>query len=196
MPRLMMLPRCGGLVLILGFQMARLHLNIAGRLTLGFSVLCLLLAAVVGTTIVKVQSVREATDRTVSLRVPTAMAASDMVAEVYASLASLRGWMISGNDAFKSERISLWKNIETRGAEMDRLSGKWTVEQNKQDWAAAKPLLGELRSAQDKAEAIAHTADEQPAAKILANEAAPLATLMLQKATSIIDDESKIASTD
>ena len=53
-----------------------------------------------------------------------------------------------------------------------------------------------MRSAQDKAEAIAHTIDEQPAAKILATEAAPLAKLMLQKATSIIDEEGSIASTD
>jgi len=57
---------------------------------------------------------------------------------------------------------------------MDRLSSRWTVEKNKQDWQQAKPLLDELRSAQDKAEAIAHTIDEQPAAKILATEAAPL----------------------
>jgi methyl-accepting chemotaxis protein len=79
---------------------------------------------------------------------------------------------------------------------MDHLSGKWTVEQNRMDWKQAKPLLDELRSAQDKAEAIAHTIDEQPAAKILATEAAPLAKLMLQKATSIINDESAIPSTD
>jgi methyl-accepting chemotaxis protein len=79
---------------------------------------------------------------------------------------------------------------------MDRLSADWTVEQNKVDWKAAKPLLEELRSAQDKAEAIAHTLDEQPAAKLLATEAAPLAKVMLQKATSIIDEEGTIPSTD
>jgi methyl-accepting chemotaxis protein len=173
-----------------------LHLNIRGRLILGFSVLCLLLAGVVGTTMVKVHTVNEATDRTVSLRVPTAMTASDLVAGVYASLASLRGWLITGNDAFKAERAVLWQNIQTYGSEMDRLSGHWTVEQNKHDWRQAKPLLDELRSAQDKAEAIAHTIDEQPAAKMLATEAAPLAKLMLQKVTAIIDEESNIASTD
>jgi methyl-accepting chemotaxis protein len=79
---------------------------------------------------------------------------------------------------------------------MDRLSGQWTVEQNKVDWKQARPLLDELRNAQDKAEAIAHTIDEQPAAKLLATEAAPLAKLMLQKATSIINEEGGIASTD
>jgi methyl-accepting chemotaxis protein len=176
--------------------MSFLHLNIRGRLVLGFSVLCILLAGVVVTTLVKVRSVSDASDRTVSVRVPTAMTASDLVAGVYASLASLRGWLITGNEAFKAERASLWNDIQTHGAAMDGLSTKWTSEQNKQDWRQAKPLLDELRGAQDKAEAIAHTIDEQPAAKILATEAAPLAKLMLQKATSIIDEEGGIASTD
>jgi methyl-accepting chemotaxis protein len=172
------------------------NLNIRGRLILGFSALCVLLAIVVGITIVKVRSVSEATDRTVHLRVPTAMTGGEMVAGVYASLASLRGWLITGNEAFKKERALLWQDLQTRTSEMDQLSPLWTAEQNKRDWAQAKPLLDELRSAQDKAEAIAHTIDEQPAAKILATEAAPLARLMLQKATSIIDEEAGIASTD
>ncbi len=92
--------------------MAFLHLNIRGRLILGFGVLCALLACVVGVTIVKVDAVNESTDRTVNLRVPTAMTASDVVAGVYASLASLRGWLITGNDAFKTERATLWKDIQ------------------------------------------------------------------------------------
>jgi methyl-accepting chemotaxis protein len=176
--------------------MSFLHLNIRGRLVLGFSVLCVLLASVVGITIVKVRTVNEATERTVNLRVPTAMTASDMVAGVYASLASLRGWLITGNETFKAERAILWKELQKRGSEMDNLASHWTVEQNKADWKQAKPLLDELRNAQEKAEAIAHTADEQPAAKMLATEAAPLAKLMLQKATAIIDEEGGIASTD
>src|SRR5438477_9332703 len=176
--------------------MAFLHLNIRGRLILGFGVLCALLACVVGVTIVKVSAVNVSTERNVNLRVPTAMAASDVVAGVYASLASLRGWLITGNDTFKAERATLWKEIQRHGSEMDGLSGQWTVEQNKADWKQAKPLLDELRAAQDKAEAIAHTPDEQPAAKMLATEAAPLAKTMLQTATAIINEESNIASTD
>src|SRR5450631_3082731 len=171
-------------------------LNIGARLILGFSILCLLLAGVVGITIVKVRSVNEATARNVNVRVPTAMTASDLVSGVYASLASLRGWLVTGNAVFKAEREAFWKDIQNHGSEMDGLSGKWTVEQNKSDWKQAKPLLDELRRAQDKAEAVAHTIDEQPAAKMLATEAAPLAKTMLQKATSIIDDEAGIPSTD
>src|SRR5205823_14170832 len=131
-------------------KMAFLQLNIRGRLILGFGALCLLLATIVGTTIIKVRTVSDATERTVNLRVPTAMTASDVVSNVYASLASLRGWLITGNEAFKAERSSLWKDIQSRESEMDRLSGQWTTEQNKADWKLAKPLLDELRSAQDK----------------------------------------------
>jgi len=176
--------------------MSALNLNIRGRLIAGFGSLCILLAGVVTITMVKVHAVNDSTARNVNLRVPTAMAASDLVSEVYASLASLRGWLISGNDVFKAERAGLWLEIQKRGAEMDRLSSQWTNPQNKQDWKDVKPLLDELRSAQDKAEAIAHTIDEQPATKLLATEAAPLAKLMLQKATSIINEEGSIPSTD
>jgi len=173
-----------------------LHLNIRGRLILGFSVLCVLLAVAVGTTIVKVHSVSHTMDRTVNLRVPTAMTANDVVSDVYASLASLRGWLLTGNQIFKAERAAIWKEIEARGSEMDRLSARWSAEEDKREWNQAKPVLDELRKAQDRAEAVAHTLDEQPAAKMLATEAAPLATLMLQKVTSIITEEGKIASTD
>jgi methyl-accepting chemotaxis protein len=176
--------------------MPSLTLNIRGRLIAGFSVLCLLLALVVGMTIIRVRSVEQATDRTVSLRVPTALTASRMVADVYASLASLRGWLLTDNASFKADRSAAWTAIDTDAGELDRLSGQWTDAQNQQDWSRAKPLLQDLRAAQEKAEAVAHTADEQPAVKILATEAAPLSDLILQKVTSMIDDEAKIASTD
>jgi methyl-accepting chemotaxis protein len=176
--------------------MPSVTLNIRGRLIAGFSVLCLLLAVVVGMTIIRVRSVEQATERTVSLRVPTALTASRMVADVYASLASLRGWLLTDNASFKADRSAAWTAIDTDAGELDRLSGQWTDAQNQQDWSRAKPLLQDLRAAQEKAEAIAHTADEQPAVKILATEAAPLSDLILQKVTSMIDDEAKIASTD
>lgn len=172
------------------------QMNIRARLVFGFSALCLLFAGVITITIVKVHSIHDATGRTVNLRVPTAMAASDLVAEVYASLAALRGWVITGNDTFKTERAQVWRQIQSGGNELDRLAPTWTVEQNRLDWRAAKPLLDELRIAQEKAEAIAHTIDEQPAAKILAVEAAPLAREILERATAIIDHESTIATTD
>lgn len=176
--------------------MAKFKLNIRGRLILGFGVLCTLIAGIVGTTMLGLRTVSVSTDQNVNLRVPTAMAAGDLVSDVNASLASLRGWIITGNDAFKAERVGAWKEIKKHAAEIDQLAGDWANDQNRADWNVAKPLLDELRGAQEKAEAVAHTVDEQPAAKILATEATPLAKIMLQTATSIINQEGAIPSTD
>jgi methyl-accepting chemotaxis protein len=176
--------------------MPSLNLHIRGRLILGFGILCLLLGGAVTTTIIKVRTINEATARNVNLRMPTAMSAGDLVSGVYASLAALRGWLLTGNEAFKAERAGLWKRIQLGTSDMDHLASQWTNPNHKMDWKQAKPLLDELRSAQDKAEAIAHTMDEQPAAKILAMEAAPLAKVMLQRATAIINQEGSIPSTD
>ncbi|WP_444838306.1 HAMP domain-containing methyl-accepting chemotaxis protein [Bradyrhizobium sp.] len=174
----------------------QLHLSIRTRLIIGCGTLCLLLAGAIGITMVKVRSVSESTARNVNLRVPTALAASDLISEVYASLASLRGWLITGNESFKAERAAYWQEIKKRSSEIDHLSAEWTNQQNRVDWQGAKPVLDGLRNAQDKAEAIAHTAEEQPANKILVAEAAPLAKTMLQNATAIINEESRIPSTD
>jgi len=82
---------------------------------------------VVGITIVKVRTVNESTGRNVNTRVPTAMAASDLVSGVYATLASLRGFLVTGSDGFKAERAVFWKEIQKRGSDMDRLSSQWTA---------------------------------------------------------------------
>lgn len=173
-----------------------IQLGIRARLIIGCGTLCLVLAGAIGITIVKVQSVSESTARNVNLRIPTASTASDLIAGVYGSLASLRGWLITGNEGFKAERAGLWREVQKQSSEMDRLSAEWTNQQNKTDWQSVKPLLEGLRNAQDKAEAIAHTAEEQPATRILATEAAPLARTMLQNASAIISEESLIPSTD
>src|SRR5437868_8931150 len=109
-----------------GALQMHLQLGIRTRLIAGFGALCLLLASVVAVTVIKVDSISKATDRTVNLRVPTAMAANDMVTSVYASLAALRGWLITGNEAFKLERAQVWRQIQSDGAEMDQLARHWT----------------------------------------------------------------------
>src|SRR5436853_6825815 len=92
--------------------LAKFNMNIRARLVAGFSVLCILLAAVVGITLFKVQRVSDATDRTANLRVPTALNAADIAGAIHATRASLLGWLVTKNDAFKTERAALWKDIE------------------------------------------------------------------------------------
>ncbi len=45
-----------------------------------------------------------------------------MTEDIQASLASLRGWMLTGNTAFKADRAQVWADIDKQRAAMDELS--------------------------------------------------------------------------
>jgi methyl-accepting chemotaxis protein len=172
------------------------NLRIRSRLILGFGVVCLILAASIGITILKVGDGNTVTQRTIDVRVPTALAGDKVVGRIYGSLAALRGWMLTGNAAFKDERAAIWQSIDASAAEIDGLSQDWTDPKNKEAWAQAKAILTEFRAAQAKVEAIANTQDQLPASKILTTEAAPLGAAMVEQITAMINDEGQQASTD
>jgi methyl-accepting chemotaxis protein len=165
------------------------NLRIRDRLIIGFAALCLVLVGAVGATIWKVSGNNALTQRMVQLRVPTAMAGGDLIAELYGSLAALRGWMLTGNPAFREERAAIWAGIGETRERIEALSHDWTDEANKAAWAEAKTILDEFRAAQDKVEAVANTVDEQPATKILMDEAAPLGGTIVEAITAMINEE-------
>ncbi len=165
------------------------NLKIRDRLILGFAAICLVLAVAVGATIWKVQGNDALTQRMVQTRVPTAMAGGDLVGKLYASLAVLRSWMLTGNPAFKDERAAIWSEIDAGRAQLDVLTQGWSDEANRAAWEQAKQILDEFRIAQAEVEAVANTIDEQPATKILVEEAAPFATAIVRSITAMIDEE-------
>ena len=167
-----------------GFQ-----LNIRNRLILGFAAVCLILVAAVAVTIWRTGAVDTLQTRIVDLRVPTSFASQRMVNNINASLADLRGWMLTGNTKFKDQRAAVWQDIDLNTKEMDRLSQSWTNPANVKKWKDFTVVLGEFRTAQAQTEAVAHTIDEQPANKILFKDAAPRATVMLSEITKMIDIE-------
>ena len=169
-----------------------LKLNIGLRLVIGFAAVAAILAVTVGMTLIKASSVGSTTSRIAELRVPTAAASSGLVNDINASLASLRGWMLTGNDAFKVERAAVWADIDEVSADMDRLSQTWTNPENVAKWAEYKDILAEFRIAQADVETIANSADEQPATKMLVTEAAPRAAVMVAAITRMIDLEGAV----
>jgi len=172
------------------------NLRISSRLLLGFAGVCLVLVAAVTTTMWKVNVLNDGMERTVEVRTPTALAGSELVSNIYASLAALRGYMLTSNPNQKMQRAGAWKEIDALRAEIDRLSEHWSDPENKRKWTESKSALDALRAAQEKVEVIAHTPDEQPATKILANEAAPVASNILRDITAMINEEGQIASSD
>ncbi len=173
----------------------KLSLNIQQKLYAGFGILLLTLVVAVGITISYISDVSTGIGRVANLRVPTSASSSLMVSDINASLASLRGWMLTGNEAFKKERAAVWNSIEQNSAQMDRLSQNWTNPANVKTWTEFKAILTEFKTAQAQVEAIAKSPDEQPAVKILLNEAAPRAAIMVARITQMIDEEATLAAT-
>jgi methyl-accepting chemotaxis protein len=171
------------------------RLKIRGRLFAGFAAVCLVLACAVGYTIYVVGSSATTTTRMVELRAPVAMANTELVGDLYATLATLRGYLLTGNPQGKADRAAMWKELDHTQAAFDKMAEKFTRPENRQKWAEVKAILAEFRSAQDKAEAIAFTPDAQPATKLLLTEAAPRAERMTVEITKMIEAETALETT-
>ena len=163
------------------------NLKIRSRLISGFGAITLILALAVGITIFNVNTVTGLSDRVVNLRVPTSASSQHLMNDINASLASLRGWMLTGNESFKIERAAMWKDIDATSADLDKLSKNWTNPDNVKKLALMKGLIEEFRIAQKQVEDIAHSIDEQPASKILFTEAAAKGAILFSNITKMID---------
>ena len=172
-----------------------INMGIRGRLVLGYMTIILILVAAIFMTIWQVQGMQQNTQRIVELRMPTAAASAGMVNNINASLAALRGWMLTGNANFKVQRAIVWQDIAKLSAEMDRYSRNWTNPDNIRNWNAFKTTLTEFEAAQLKTEQISHSDDEHPATRILVLDAAPRAAVLSKEITNMINIEAKMQPT-
>lgn len=168
-----------------------LKLSVRNRLIGGFAIVSLFLVVAVGTTLLSVSSVANKTNTIVDLRVPTAEASASMVNNINSSLATLRGWMLTGNDNFKLQRAGVWRNIDSDKDKMDKLAATWTNPDNVSKWEEFKVVLEEFRTAQKQVEEIANSPAQTPATVILVNDAAPRAAIIVTNITAMIDLEAK-----
>jgi len=168
---------------------------IRGRLIAGFAAVCAIIAMAVGYTVVAVGGVSTIVERMVNLRTPVALESTEMVGNLYSTLATLRGYLLTGNPQGKLDRSAMWKELETTVAAFDKHAERFTNPENKQKWAETKALLAEFRAAQEKAETIAFTPDALPATKILLTEAGPRAEAVFSKITNMINEEASQEAT-
>ena len=174
--------------------MSLVHLRIRGRLIAGFVAVGIVLAAAVGYTVHTVVGVSVRVDRMVEMRTPIALSSTELVGDVYTTLSTLRGYLQSGNQQYKTDRAAMWKELDRSREEFERTAKRLTVQENKRKWEQVKTLLDEFRAVQDKAEAIAFTSDALPAAKLM-TEAAPHIDAMMTALTRMIDEEETLEAT-
>ena len=172
--------------------MSFFSLRIRGRLLSGFAAICVLLAATVGYTAYAISDISGRFKRVVDVRAPVAIASTQLVGNLYSTLSTLRGYLLTGDPQGKQDRAATWAELDRTSAEFDRLAAGFTNYENKQIWAEAKTLIGELRAVQARAESVAFTPDAYPATKMLSTEAAPLIAAMFDQITRMIDEEEKL----
>ncbi|MCF6282284.1 MAG: methyl-accepting chemotaxis protein [Candidatus Polarisedimenticolaceae bacterium] len=171
---------------------AGLFSNLRLRTKIGFSfaLMLLVLVSAVSVTIYQVGQIKFLSDRVAHLRTPTTEASLGMLSGINQSLAGLRGWMLLGNPTFKDVRAKSWDEwIDPGIDEMDELSKNWTNAENIKRLKSMKSDLEKFRRFQQEIEDIAQTEDENPALKILFNDAAPRGSKMASLITKLIDLE-------
>src|SRR6188474_1531234 len=100
--------------------MSRFSMRIGGRLIAGFGALCAVLAVAVIYTIHVIGGVTPTIDRMVNLRVPVAIESTELVGNLYSTLATLRGYLLTGNPQGKADRAAMWKELDTTAAAFER----------------------------------------------------------------------------
>jgi CHASE3 domain sensor protein len=173
--------------------MAKLrNMKIGKKIGLGFGVMTLILMAVVLFTIQQVRTMEELTKRVISLRTPTAHASLMMLNGVNHSLASLRGWIILGDEKFKEERSLAWtEQIEPSLHAMHELAPDWTDPENKTRLHAIEKEIDAFKKFQQKVEDIAQMPENFPAREILFDTAEPLEKTIVAIVSDMIAVEMK-----
>jgi methyl-accepting chemotaxis protein len=162
-------------------------LGIRSRLLAGFALICLLLAATVGYSVYAMSDISRRVKQVVDLRAPVAI--TQLVGNLYATLSTLRGYLLTGDTRGKQQRAEMWTELDRTAAQFDRMAEGFTDPANKAIWSEAKVLIAEFRQAQARAESVAFTPEAYPANKLLSAEAAPLIAAMFADITKMINEE-------
>ncbi|MBC8550927.1 MAG: methyl-accepting chemotaxis protein [Candidatus Brocadiales bacterium] len=172
------------------------NMSIGVKMSLGFGLITLVLTAAVLTTIWQVKKSNAITNKVIDLRAPTAQASLSMLNGINHSLAALRGWIILGKDNFKDERAKAWSaEIESAMTDMNKFALNWTNPKNIERLKIIEANLLNFKKYQQEIESIAQSIDNTPAVKILFEDAAPKAAIMVSNITRLIDLEVAQAAT-
>ena len=165
-------------------------MTIGKKVGFGFGFMTLVLMGVVLLTIQKVRTMETITKRVVELRTPTAHASLMMLNGINHSLASLRGWIILGDQKFQKERSIAWEEqINPSLNLMHGLAPNWTDSENKTRLESIEKEINNFKTVQQKIEDMAQTSDNSPAQKILFGQAEPLEKSIVATVSKMIGKE-------
>lgn len=165
------------------------NFGVGKKIMSGFAALTIVIVATLGLAIFSITENQKVTTRAFDLRVPTVLNTSKMMNGINYSLAALRGYMILGKDGLKAQRSDAWRQLRENEAKLKDYSKNWTNPENVRRLATISRSLDAFELAQQEVESVAWTIDETPATKVLVEQAAPLAAVIIAEITSMINIE-------
>jgi methyl-accepting chemotaxis protein len=167
------------------------NVGIRGRLLAGLGLICFRLAAAVGYTAYAMSDINARFKKVAELRVPVSIASTQLVADLYSTLTTLRGYLLSSDAQEKQNRAAMWVELDRTAETFDRKAAMF-ARQDKGMWTEAKALIAEFGDVLAKAEAAAFTPKAYPASELLTNEAGPLIAAMFGDVTKMINEEEQL----
>ena len=177
-----------------------MRLTIGKQLTLSFGVMIALILISAIVAYLAVSNMRQNVARVVDQAFPAVVACDHMTSGLNQSLASLRGYIILGDDAeeaerFKRERQLAWSAIDDAVGELDTLNHVWTDGRDREALRGIRSKVKQLRGVEQDVENSAHAADNIAAFHLLQTEVAPRANEMDAALEAIISEEGALEAT-
>lgn len=169
-------------------------LSIGYRLGAGFALITAILAIAVGTTFVIVSGLSTTVERMTALRMPVSILSTELEGRVHSTLATLRGYLLTGNAAMKANFNAAWEDLDATSAAFDQQAARFTNPANRDRWAEAQTTLKEFRDVHEQIMRVAFTDDAFPATKLLSDDAAPRLATMLYEITTMINEEESLGA--
>lgn len=173
-----------------------LNMRIRTKVFSSFLLVTLILMVVILVIIQMVKNIEATTKRVVDLRTPTAQASLMMLNGMNHSLASLRAWIILGEDEFKKERRAAWdEQISPSLEKMQGLSQRWALTENLGHLKQVQADIVRFKEFQKEIEDIAQTEENTPGRKILFHQVVPLEKVVVNNLTRMLKLELKNTQT-
>ena len=171
------------------------RMSIRTRLAIGYASIFSVLVVSVATTLWSVSTVEDDIKVMIEDRVPTAIMGTELAGDVSASLAALRGWMLTADPAFKQERVVVWDRIQLNLQRIENAAKNWESVEERQTWQDINSALENYHETQSVVESVAHSDTDLPATTLLNKEATPLTDSMLRDISRVINAEKDLEAT-
>ncbi|MEX0729073.1 MAG: methyl-accepting chemotaxis protein [Planctomycetaceae bacterium] len=171
--------------------------SIGKQLGLGFGAVIGLMVVSTAIAYFNLRDMNRAVNDVFDEAVPTVRTCDKLLYNVNESVTALRGFVLLGASpeyahTFKADRANAWKNIDASLLKLTDYVQTWNDRSVQDHLAEFNSVLYELRDLQQQIEAVAHTADNVPAHRLLFTEIIQHDDEAYQTLAELMDEEASL----